>query len=82
MAEGVAPQTLAMDVDVLVDYLYVGERWRLGTELCTLQLAARRAAGDRVGEGATFHNLGALARAQGRMRSTPARRNRVDTDVV
>ncbi|MBF6590216.1 MAG: tetratricopeptide repeat protein, partial [Ktedonobacterales bacterium] len=65
-ATGIAPRQLAAAVGAFWSYLYRGGHWRLGQELLSLQLAARRAVGDRAGEGATLNNLGTLARGQGR----------------
>ncbi len=56
-----APTQVVATIDSLADYFYVGGHWRLGMELFTLQLVIRHEVGDRAGEGATLHNLGALA---------------------
>ncbi len=56
-----AQRLVAKTVGELETYWYVGARWRLGARLSQMQLAARRKAGDRGGEGVTLNNLGLLA---------------------
>lgn len=64
-AAGTASLAVIRVVATLSDYLYIGGHWRLGMRLLQGQLAARRAVGNRAGEGATLNNLGGLARSLG-----------------
>jgi tetratricopeptide (TPR) repeat protein len=70
IALGNSYQIALADVDETINDLYpfltTGGHWRLGIALLTHQLAYRREAIDKVGEGKTLSLLGRLANALGR----------------
>jgi tetratricopeptide (TPR) repeat protein len=60
------PQGISALVEALQDRLSTGSYWSIGERFYLLQLAARRAVGNRAGEGETLSNLGTMASFQGR----------------
>jgi Tfp pilus assembly protein PilF len=61
------PDGIDLLVDALDDRLWLGGYWRVGERLFRLQLAARRALGDRDSEGAALNNLAGLAESRGEL---------------
>lgn len=59
------PEGVAAFIDALKHAIVIGGYWRAGYRLLSVQLAARRARGDRSGQVMTLNYLGRLARDLG-----------------